>query len=77
MFWISKHGSACGNEYANVSSAAKQAWWAQVESALDGIMFDSSKHSLNETTIGELVAGLSCLARAGVAVHHLCDRARR
>merc|ERR1712072_864225 len=57
--WLSKHGSqqAVGNaQYPNVSIADKQKFWAQIEHLFNDLLIDTTKSSINTTTLAELVA---------------------
>jgi hypothetical protein len=56
VVWVSKHGVACGDEFSNVSAAVRGAYWAQIEAAFDGLLFNGAARSLNETTIGAMLA---------------------
>lgn len=58
VMWVSKHGGICKHgqdAYPYVTVAQKQAFWAQMKAVFDGVLFDPTVSSLNETSINDLV----------------------
>eukprot|EP01126_Amoeba_proteus_P043054 TRINITY_DN4700_c0_g1_i20.p1 TRINITY_DN4700_c0_g1~~TRINITY_DN4700_c0_g1_i20.p1 ORF type:complete len:325 (+),score=61.46 TRINITY_DN4700_c0_g1_i20:547-1521(+) len=59
VIWISKHGGACdkGNDqYPGVSVQTKRDYWEQILQLFSGLVLDTSRFSVNTSTIIDLVA---------------------
>lgn len=58
LLWVSRHGGVCetgDTAYPGVSTEQKQAFFGQIKTVFDGLMFNTTMNRLNETTLDELI----------------------
>ena len=59
VFWSSRHGDNSLNgttQYPDTTPAQRQAFWKQIVTTFDGLLFDASTSPLNETSIATMLS---------------------